>query len=106
MDEWRFVETEDDGATWMRNTRTIAALVEFRERSMTPWYRIMVVTRAWIEEQISPVVPGLNGGGRVVFSPMLVVANGSPSELRVAITNAVKTGGLSRFATEVKDVSI
>ena len=102
MGDWKFVESEDDGAVWMRNTRAITALVEFREGNTSAWHRIMVVTRAWVEEQLDLVRPGADGGGRVVFSPMLVVPDGDPSELRVAITKAVEMGGLSHFAAEVK----
>jgi len=55
----------------------------------------MVVTKGWVERQLSQ-------SGRAVFSAMLVVPDETTMALQSSIDEAVSGGGLAHFASPVE----
>jgi hypothetical protein len=99
MSEWRFVESDEDGRSWMKNPKELHAVIAMRDAHSPlsgEWRRIMVVTRGWLEQKLVDVRPP---HGRIALPPMLVVPDASPNELQGFIEAAVKTGGLEHFAS-------
>ena len=86
----------------MENATDLSAYIDFQEEPGEAWWRIMVVTKTWVQRQLDVVKSTPRGSGRVVFAPMLVVPDGEPPQLQHVIEAAVGAGGLRHFATLIE----
>jgi len=96
METWRFVESDADGELWLKNPTELHAIIAFQAGDKQ-WQQIMVVTKTWLDCQVQVI--GTPRGGRVVFSAMLVVSDGSPQQMSASIDAAVAQGGLEHFVS-------
>lgn len=101
--EWRFAESEEDGQAWLLNSSDLQAFVQFRSSRAADWRQIMVVTKSWVERQLSEVRSTSTGSGRAVFPAMLVVPDAEPARLREIVHNALSAGGVEHFAAIADD---
>ena len=98
---WTFVDgdTPGDGALWLEHPRQMAGWIDFIDRSSGAERRIMVVARSFVEASIADI-------GResrsTAFAPMLVLADGTPAQLRAAIDEAVLGGALAFVLPDAK----
>lgn len=100
---WRFGESDNDGIAWLNNPSELSGFIDVQSSQDHQWRRIMVVTRSWVEQQLSAVRPTSGRLGRAIFASMLVVPDGSPDELRQSIAAAVAEGGVEHFAASLSD---
>ena len=99
MRTWKYVESDADGQLWISNPDELVASIDILsddDPKDRHWRRISVVTKAWVNRQLAESV-------RVVFGPMLVLDNSSPSSLHHSIDAAVAADGLINFAIRVED---
>ena len=99
---WRYVDGDapGDGRAWLANPSELFGFIDFRGAATGPTFRIMVATRAFVDQALE----GLKGGrARIVFAAMLVVPDGTAQEIDTSIAAAVNGGGLEHFATELSD---
>ena len=87
--EWRFGGHPDDLAAWYSAPTMVHVYVDLRTPDTPPghWHRVWTVTRSWVEAHL----PG--PGESVSVPPLLIVAVGSPEELRWRIDGLVQDGG-------------
>ena len=101
MKKWRFLNTESDGHTWLRNSTELHTFIAFQDlktESGEGWYRIMVVTAEWLAKEAAQLQAP---NSRAIFAAMLVVTGSSPDEIVACIDSAVSLGGVFKFATRV-----
>ena len=99
---WQYVDGDapGDGRLWLTNPYVLSGFIDFRGAATASTFRIMVATRAFVDEALK----GLNGGtAGIVFAAMLVVPDGTAQDIDLAVTAAVNGGGLEHFATELSD---
>ena len=102
--QWHFVATEHDGEMWLQHPKRIPMFVDYMSSTAgTACRRIMVATKAWVLEQLADVTSSPSGKGHLLMSAILVLPDGSPEELRVALQRALEAPGLDHFSTIVTE---
>ena len=95
---WQFVEDDPNGAAWLAAPSETFSFVETTDQLDGGRYRIMVVTRTWLQKQVTAL-------GRDAkysfFAPMLLVRDGTPDQLRQAIDDALSHPGISMIGRPV-----
>ena len=102
--KWHFAESDEDGAAWLRNPALLQAYVDYEsngETSDSVWYRVMVVTRSWLETHVQAVRSGLTGPLWIALPPMVVVPDASGSALRLIVDAVIQQGGVDAYATRL-----
>jgi len=85
---WRYGERHEDADAWLANPRVFNAFVDFQSPA-TPagqWHRVTVVTRSWVANQLA------DNWVAVIWPAMLIVNDGTRSEIDAAIEHQVSTG--------------
>ena len=92
--EWRFGDHPEDGEAWLERPGILHAYLDFRTPESGSWHRVTVCTDVWMAAQ-------LRDARWAFFPAMLVVRQGSPSEMRAQIDDVVRHGWpvLAREAT-------
>ena len=85
--EWRFGGFPGDPEAWYYSPAEVHVYVDIRtpETPVGQWHRIWAVTQSWVASNV------LRSEWAVV-PPLLVVADGSPAELRERLDRLVQSG--------------
>jgi hypothetical protein len=85
--EWRFGGLPGDPEAWYAMPSDVHAYVDIRSPETPPghWHRTWAVTGSWVERHVL-------GNEWAVVPPLLVIADGSPAEMRERV-DAVVQGG-------------
>ena len=99
---WQFGESEADAVAWMQSPAMLHAYVDFRTPETPPgmWERAMVVTRAWVERQVS------EGSGCQSWPSLIVVPDAGLTAARRSIELLLADGGwrvAARNAFRIRD---
>ena len=103
MTHWEFGETREDGEAWLSSPQKFMGLVQFQvpaSDGAMQWYRISVVTRGWVEAQLRDLATWAAWPG------FLVIADGSPAQLRASIDRAFEDGSLRHWANAVSEADL
>jgi hypothetical protein len=100
--DWRFGETEADAIAWMSSPALLHAYVDFRtpETPRGMWHRAMVVTRSWVERQVT------EGAGSQSWPALIIVSDSSLAAARRSIEALLAAGGwriVMRNASIIKE---
>jgi hypothetical protein len=103
---WRFAENPQDGEAWLKNPTVFQAYVDYQARDSSgrvQWRRVMVVTKAWLEEKLARVRKGENGPLWAAIPPMLILPDAEGEELRRAVDVVVQQGSFDQYGTALDD---
>lgn len=100
MADWRFGEFQDDGEAWLRNPTQLYVYVDYRADSGA-WRRLMVVTKTWLENQITAVRQSATEPLWAMIPTMLVLPDAEGEELRRIVDQVMQLGGFDAYSTEV-----
>lgn len=101
---WRFESSEEDGAVWLESPQELTAWVVYPdidddgERRM---FRIMVVTRGWLERQLQGVRESRTGPLFACLPAVGVVPDATGVQLRGFVDQAIKDRAFSGFGARV-----
>ena len=85
--EWRFGGMPGDEAAWHAAPAQAHVYVDIRTPETPPehWHRTWAVTRSWVKANIA-------SSQSAIVPPLLMVADGSPAELRQQVDELVQSG--------------
>ena len=91
---WQFVDGDvpGDGALWLEHPAQLWGFIDFRDSTSDGERRIMVVARSFVEASLAQLGSTAKS---TAFAAMLVIPDGSPSQMRASIDDAVGGGGLA-----------
>lgn len=103
MIEWRFGELPEDGEAWLRSPRQLHAYVEYLSTNpeTAGWRRLMVVTKAWLQQHLDAVRQGDAQPGWAVVPTMLVVPDAEGEALRQIVDLVIRQGGFDVYSSPV-----
>lgn len=96
---WKFVEDDPDGAVWLAAPDKVLTFVDATDPEDGRTYRIMVVTRAFVQRSMAEAAPH----GAVMFAPMVVLPDGSRTQLLEHLQAAMSNSGVTMFGIPVED---
>lgn len=102
---WRFIETDEDGAAWLESPDELTAWAEFEgvdDTGASRTFRLMLVTRGWIERQLAGVRESQSGPLLAWLPALVVLPNASGEKLRAYVDQAVRDRASSIFAAVVQ----
>lgn len=99
---WQFDEETSDGEAWLRRPRDETVFILYQSTASSgagEWRRLFVVTRAWLQAQLSDTWSrGLEVPWAVLPS-MLVLPDLEGDELRAAVDAVVNQRGFDAYST-------
>jgi hypothetical protein len=102
MRAWNYVESPEDGDVWLDNLHSVSGCIEYRSPNSGEPRRIMVATKNWLDAHL---LSGAEGGrpSWTVVPSILIVTDGTRSEIEAAIDRAVKVGALDGYSVLVTE---
>ena len=88
----------------MRNPAKVPVFVDYRSTNDShQWRRIMIATKSWVLEQLADLGDTPDGSTHILLSTVLVIPDGSPKELQLAVDKAIAAPGTDHFSTLPSD---
>ena len=102
---WQFAESEADGETWLNNSSHLQGYVDYEstdEAGELHWRRALVVTRSWLEAQISGVKGDTNNPGWAALPAMIVLPDAPSEQLRSIVGSVISKGGFEAYSSLIR----
>lgn len=90
---WRYVDPTGRDSAWIANQQVLQTFIEYATGDVAghSWRKTMVVTQSWLRQQLAEL-GSTPEQSFIAFAPMLVVVDGSESDLDAQVDAAVQSG--------------